>query len=273
MKHLKLTFAFLLVLLISSYPVLAQDVSGVRLFQSYFFDAPIAKTMYVEPGLDYSTTSHGDVSFSSLLIGAKGGYPINEQIEVGASLGFLNMSTEVGDNDESESGLTDLGVYGRYNITSNEQLSFSAGGLITLPIGEEKIGQSNLNFGGFGAVRYALEGGIVLTGNVGLVFYEVTTTTVEYEQTGPNPWDVEAVEKTESDRENYLQLGVGGIYPVNEQLNAVGELVMKTDMDYMMLSAGADYLVGNGRVRGALGLGLDDGAPDFQIMLGYGLSF
>ena len=37
----------------------------------------------------------------------------------------------------------------------------------------------------------------------------------------------------------------------------------------MMLSGGVDYNMGNARVRGALGIGMDDGAPDFRIMGGY----
>jgi len=44
-------------------------------------------------------------------------------------------------------------------------------------------------------------------------------------------------------------------------------------MDFMMLSGGVDYNMGNVRYRGALGLGLDDGAPDFQILASYLLQF
>ncbi len=258
-----------IMILIATAPLFAQNNSDqVRLFQSYFFDAPIAKNIYVEPGLDYATSSYyseiATVDQSALLIGAKGGYPINEKIEVGASLGFLNLSSDPGD---SESGLTDIGVYGRYNITNNNLLNFAAGGLVTLPIGEEKVGQSNLNFGGFGAVRYTLEGGIVLAGNLGLIFYE--TKTVENEYTGGTPSGTTKKSKHES----YLNLGFAGIYPINSQLNIVGELTMKTEVDYMMLSGGVDYSMGGGRIRGALGIGLDVGAPDFQIQAGYQLSF
>ncbi|MDW7682381.1 MAG: transporter [bacterium] len=254
--------------------VFAQNkTDNVRLFQSYFFDVPIAKTIYLEPGLEYATSSTKFLgtkfSISSFVVGAKGGYPINEKIELGAQLGFLNLSADPGD---SESGLTDVGVYGRYNIITQDALNFSAGALVTLPIGEEKVGQSNLNFGAFGAIRYSLDNGFVLTGNLGIIFYETTTT--DYKQTGTDQWGYPIYEYVEeTNRENYLNLGFGGIYTVSPELNIVGELTIKTEMDYMMLSGGVDYLLGTGRLRGALGLGLDDGAPDFQIMLGYGLSF
>lgn len=244
-------------------------LNNVHLFQSYFFDAPITTVIYGEGGLEYSTSGESNVDVNTLFINAKGGYPINEKIEVGAQLGFMNYSVKAGGSSNSESGLSDLSVFGRYHITQNEQLNFSAGGMLTLPIGSDKVGQGDLDFGFFGAARYQLQNGVILTGNLGLIFYEYQTTGTK--QTGPNPWDIEYVEKTE--RDNYLNIGVGGIYPVNEQLSAIGEFVLKSGMDYMMISAGADYLLGSGRVRGGLGLGLDDAAPDFQIFLSYGLSF
>ncbi|NOZ60735.1 MAG: hypothetical protein GXO74_03555 [Calditrichaeota bacterium] len=267
---LRSTLMLLFILFLFSMPATAQNgLNNVHLFQSYFFDAPIATTVYGEGGLEYATSSQSSVSSNTLFLNAKAGYPVNEKIEAGAQIGFTNYSVKVGSSSSSESGLNDLGIYGRYNITQNKQLNFSAGGMITLPIGSDKIGEGNLDFGFYGAVRYQLENGLVLAGNLGIIFYEYQT--METKQTGPNPWDVELVKG--SDRDNYLNLGIGGIYPINEQLNAVGELVLKSGMNYTMLSAGADYLLGSGRVRGALGLGLDDAAPDFQIMASYGLTF
>jgi len=76
-----------------------------------------------------------------------------------------------------------------------------------------------------------------------------------------------------TERDNYLTLGAGIIYPTSKNLAIVGEWVLKTEMDFMMLSGGVDYNMGNVRYRGALGLGLDDGAPDFQILASYLLQF
>jgi hypothetical protein len=43
-----------------------------------------------------------------------------------------------------------------------------------------------------------------------------------------------------------------------------------TDPDYMNLTVGADYkLKSNIRLRGGLGLGLDDGAPDFMLFTSF----
>ena len=40
----------------------------------------------------------------------------------------------------------------------------------------------------------------------------------------------------------------------------------------MMLSGGANYKLGNGTLRGALGLGLDDGAPALSITAKYAIT-
>jgi len=147
---------------------------------------------------------------------------------------------------------------------NNGQTNFSAGAMATLPIGSEDVGQGNLNFGAFGAVRHALDNGMVIVGNAGLFFYEAT----EYEV---NLTTYELEEKTSY--ENYLNVSGGVIYPVNDMLNVVGELTFRSEGDYMLLSGGGDYVMGSGRVRGALGIGLDDGAPDLMIMGGYVIAF
>ena len=50
--------------------------------------------------------------------------------------------------------------------------------------------------------------------------------------------------------------------------------LFKTDVDYGMLSGGVDYILNNShRVRGFLGIGLDDGAADFTLFVSYLMSF
>jgi len=249
---LALLAAFVLVL-----PVHAQgNLNGIHLFQSYFYDTPVAKAGYGEGGLSYSSYD----KWNSIGIGVQGGYPINDKIELGTEFRYLNWSPEKGDG---QSGISDLGVYGRYNIFQQNQTNISAGGMVTLPIGSEDVGQGKLNFGAFGAVRHALSEKLVLVGTIGLFFYEVTD--YEFNQ---NTFQVE--EKTSYD--NTLNIGGGAIYSINKQLNLVGELTIQSEGDYMLLSGGADYTLGNGRIRGALGLGLDDGAPDIKLIAGYSIS-
>ncbi|MBN2103833.1 transporter [bacterium] len=229
--------ALLFVFVLSGFAQTGAD--NVRLFQSYLIDAPIAKTHHVQPGLIYDTYEGQNV----LKIGSYGGFALNKKIELLGSLGFLSISHEHG---KGQSGLSDLAVYARYKLSDNKDTQFSTGGMLTLPIGSEDVSQGNFNFGGYGAVRHQLEGGIVITGNLALIFYEAG-----------------------DDRESSLEIGAGVIYPMDKKFDIVGEMVIKSEFDFMMLSAGMDYNMGGGRVRGALGFGVDDGAPDFEITAGY----
>ncbi len=256
-----------LVSLMASGSVLAQNnLDNVHLFQNFMRDATITSTPYGEGGLSYSNYNY----FNNFSLGGQGGYPVMpEMLEVNASLNFVSFSPDQGDG---QSGLSDLLVSGRYKLVS-DNFHIAAGGFITLPIGKEEVGASKLNFGAFGALRYPLENGMVITGTLGLDFYETKT----YEGGGykiVNGVPIVDVPKEKTEYKNTLVLGGGVIYPVNEQLSAIGELNLHTEGNYTLLSAGADYVLNaNGRVRGALGIGLDDGAPDLQILASYLIFF
>jgi len=245
----------ILVVVLSILPLAAQDAikSDVHLFQTFLRDAPISKTGYGEVGFVY-----GDYDYASTWgIGVQGGYPINPKIELGAQWGFVNFSPEVGDG---QSGISDLTVAGRYLIIP-ANLNFSAGGYLTLPIGSEDVGQGNLDFGAFGALRYPLNNGMVITGVLGLDFIETTEVTYD-----PITYET----KEETSHESSILIGGGAIYPINEQFHAIGELNFHTEGDYALLSGGVDYsLAGGSRIRGGLGIGLDDGAPDFMLMASF----
>ena len=245
----------ILVVVLSILPLLAQDAvkSDVHLFQTFLRDAPISSSGYGEAGFVY-----GDYDYASTWgLGVQGGYPINPKIELGAQWGFVNFSPENGDG---ESGISDLTVAGRYLIIP-DKFNLSAGAYLTLPIGSEDVGQGNLDFGAFGALRYPLNNGMVITGILGLDFIE--TTTMEYD---PDTFEMEE----NTDYENSILIGGGAIYPINEQFHAIGELNFHTEGDYALLSGGVDYsLAGGSRIRGGLGFGLDDGAPDFMLMASF----
>ncbi|MBN2543732.1 hypothetical protein JXI42_12775 [bacterium] len=227
------------------------QADDVHIFQTYLKDAVVFPSPYGEAGLIFSTYEY----FKSFQFGIQGGFPITEAIEVAGQIGFLSWSPDEGDG---ESGLTDLTVSGRYNFLPGIT-KVSAGGYVTLPIGEEKIGQSRLNFGAFGALRHSFTGGIQVSGTLGLDFFETTTYEIE---------GYELKEKTEY--ETSFLLGGGGIFPINEQISVVSELNIWTEGDYMLLTGGVDYKLSmGGRLRGALGIGLDDGAPDFLLSAGF----
>ena len=234
---MKFGFSFLMMLLLSGM-VLGQTntLDNVHLFQTFLQDATISTTPYGEAGLSYS-----DYDIYSLLnIGVQGGYAINPQVEIDANWGFVNFSPDYGNGKFS---ITDLIVSGRYLLVS-DAYKVTAGGIITLPVGSKDALQNNFDFGGFGALRYPLSNGMVISGVVGLNFLEMN-----------------------SKHKASLLISPGVIYPVNEQFNIVGELNFQTEIHWALLSGGVDYTLKSGsKVRGAIGFGLDNGAPDFMIM-------
>lgn len=223
----------------------AQTMDDVHLFQSFFRDAPIAATPYGEAVLDFY-----DYEYANMLgLGLQGGIPITPKFELGTGIYYHSYSFEATDADEG--GLADIPVFGRYNIYS-QGTKFSVGGFVTLPVGSEDIGEQDLDLGFFGAVRHPLNNQFVLTGNLGINF----------------------VESYDDDHEAGLSLGAGVIYQASTDLHLIGELAIKSERDYAALSGGVDYkLPGVGRLRGALILGLDDGAPDIGLSAGFGFDF
>lgn len=65
----------------------------------------------------------------------------------------------------------------------------------------------------------------------------------------------------------------GTQYTIGLQAGFVGELGYKSKLNYSLLSVGADYLRAKNHIRGVIGIGLDEGAPDFKIQVGYIFSF
>lgn len=269
----KAFIAIIVITVLSSAPVFSQDSNSdstlsqnrldqVRLFQSYFFDSPITPTTYGEGSISLENYEF----FNRLGINVSGGYPVNEKIEIQVGWGFSNLSPDEGD---SQSGIRDIEVYGRYNIMKEENRSISAGGYISLPVGSEDIGEGNFNIGGFAAGRYYLENGLAITGNFGLISIEVT------EYTG-GTYDASTGTVTpleeETSHEISVRLGGGCIYPVDQVTSVIGEIAIQSKYDFMMLSGGIDYKIGSGSLRAMLGLGMDDGAPDFMIKGGYEIS-
>ena len=124
------------------------------------------------------------------------------------------------------------------------------GGFITVPTGKEEALEDNFDVGVYGAFRHPLEWGIVATGTVGLVYTE-----------RPRWFD---------DHETILRLSGGAIYPHTENLHFVAEAVFESRYDYMLFSGGLDYrLDQKSHLRGSLGFGVDNGAPDILATLAY----
>ena len=249
-KALVIMIVLTLGFVFSAYPVLAENTTldDVHLFQTFFRDSPIATTHYGEAFLQYDNYSFGTRTF----LGLKGGFSIDPKLEIGARAGLINADPDHGD---SKFGISDILVSGRYDITDHmtfmpEKTKLSAGGYLTLPTGKKRTWEDKTDFGAFCALRHPMNNGLVLTSVLGLDFLDNVDRDGNYSH------------------ETSFLLGGGIISPVNDQLDIVSELNIWTEGDYALLSSGFDYRLETGsRVRGVLGIGLDDGAPDVSLMV------
>lgn len=240
-------FALAALMLSASLSFAQVKTDNVNLVQTFFQDAVIAKSAYGEGFLQFSDYDGG---FSSIDIAVQGGFPLAPKFQLSGGIGFRNVS-----NGKSQSGISDLAASGRYLVVSGPT-AIAVGGLLTLPIGDEDIGEGSLDFSFFGSLRHPLPSGFVITGSLALEF-------LEYKNIAG-----------ESDHNNGLLLAGGFIYPMKSGLSLVTELNIRTEGDYILLSGGLDYpMKSGGRLRGALGLGLDDGAPNFALRGGYYFGF
>ncbi|MBN2460175.1 MAG: transporter [Candidatus Cloacimonetes bacterium] len=220
----------------------------IHLFQNFYRDAMITSQLFLNGSFQYSKSSMMKVDWTTMDIGIKAGYPISDKLEADAGISFISISPDEGDG---ESGLSDVLVSGKYCFKTDPVIS--AGAFMTLPVGSEDIGQSNLNFGFWGAIRHRLSEPVEINGSVGLDFVE----------------GVDA-ETGDTEYKNDFVLGGGAVYSLSEKIALVPELTFTSDSDYSLLSCGIDYsLSASGKMRGMLGLGLDDGAPDILLHLSY----
>ena len=214
----------------------ADRLEHIRLFQSFARDASIAPDHYAEGGLYFSTAAFVD-AFS---LGAQGGYALDGRTEINASGRWHRQSFAGG--IPSRSGLGDLALSARRRLVRGGG-RWVAGASLVLPTGSGEVGEGQFDFGGFAAVRQPLDRGLVASGSTGLDLVE-----------------------TAGGRDLSLWLAGGLVYPRSQRLHLIGELAIASQADYSLLSVGADWLLqGGDRVRGLLGLGLDDGAPDWLL--------
>lgn len=234
-----------------------ENTESVNLVQTFFQDATITPRSFGEVFFQYATYE-GDLS--SIEVALQGAFPLSPKVQLSGGVGFRNFSA----NNNSEGGISDIAASLRYKVVEGPT-AIAVGGLLTLPVGSEDIGEGSLDFGFFGSLRHPLPSKIVLTGSLGLQFFEKKI--LKY-----NPATFRFEEDSEYD--NSLLIAGGLIYPMPSGLSFIGELNIQTEGDYILLSGGLDYaLQSGGRLRGALGIGLDDGAPNFVLRGGYYLGF
>lgn len=247
------TLTGVLAVLLVSGTAYAQNnptMDNIRLFQSFFEDAHVTPELYLDGEFAYSYYDDVGIPGNDLdlfSLGLRAGFPITRNTEFHTRIGMVHLDPDNG----SETGISDLYLGGRHMIY-DQDTRVTAGGFLTLPTGKEKTGQDNFDTGIYGALRHPLTNEVLLTGTVGVLY----------------------TEKYNRDHEATLRLGGGAIYRHTDKLHFVGEAVMENRYDYMLISGGVDYAIDRkSSLRGSLGFGVDDGAPDVALTLSYFFMF
>jgi hypothetical protein len=253
MKFRALLVAILCFFAVNSKVAQAQTNDDTHLFQTFLEDASINRNAYVQPYFAYADFNYA----STIQLGAHLMFPIGGRFQLGGDLSFINASYSARYYYrggyyyyDSQSGISDLKIVGRYNLDISGPTKVALGAYVTLPTGKPELGQDNVDFGFFASVRHPLSNRLVLTG----------TGMLQSLDNGPG-------------HDLGLLLAGGLIYQASSTVNLIGELDIRTKRNNSMLTAGIDYNTGGGRLRGSIGLGLDSGAPDVMLFAGYLIPF
>jgi hypothetical protein len=232
----------------------------LRLFQRFAEDGAIAPHVWLEGQGRFQTNTRffGDVESDRWAGLAVLGLGLTEELEVGLRLGLIQVDPDEG---ASENGLTDLEVHVKYRLDELPS-SIVVGGVVKLPTADEEhgLGTGKVDLEGFGAVRKDL-GHVTLIGNAGL----------RINQDPDVPGEI--------DGELSLLLGGGMIIGLTARVYNSWEITYESKRyegaeSDSRLTPGLTWRVGNrGVIRAAIGLGLSDGAPDFEAIIGAALTY
>jgi len=241
---------------------------NLRFFQFFFQDPAIVERQWWGGEFRYQSGAVPP-------IGESDGYRLApvvafapfKNFEVGGTMSWTDYNLDdelrVGNSEFSgDSGLSDMLVWGKYRFL-NGPTQVSAGAFITLPTGDEEdgLGTGEVNFGFFGGIRVQAAGGYVMGA------------------ASVNFWQDAEVFGAEINGKTGASLGGGYMYTALEDWAFSGELTVESerydgfDSDFRV-TGGAQYTgMRRSYLRGAVSLGLTDGAPDFEIILGYAFAF
>lgn len=252
------------------------EYSGIadRLFLAFSQDAVLVKSQWWEGQFEFADGSKGIPTDVLLVRGVVAFRPI-KSLEVGGRVGF-GKSNASGVRPDG-TGATDLDIYGKWvfaNAVPNTD--FDAGLLFTVPTGDDTAGLGFNAFSAqaFGGVRYRFDQ-FVVGGHLG-----IRENGNGKFQGGP-PVGADLSGKTS------FELGVSALFPLANRVSLLGEALFETarfDNTNPNNRAGADaatqVLAGvnwtafrRGTFRGAVAVGLTEGAPNFRVLLGYAYNF
>lgn len=192
-----------------------------------------------------------------------------KNLEVGGTVSYIDYDLDsdiirpgTSDRFSGNSGLGDLTTWGKYRFLEGP-VSVSAGALLDLPTGseEEGLGTGKVTPGLFGAFRAKAGDGAFL-GDVALRFNRDAR-----------------ILKSKLNGKTSTFIGGGYIWEAYENWVFSGEVTVESERfdggsSDFRATAGAQFLgVSHSFLRGAVSVGLTDGAPDFEIIMGYAYVF
>ncbi len=272
MRNPRFCPVWILLIGLASLPVAAQtDVSEQptstttrttaatdRLFLSFAEEATLVDRQWWE---GQAELQDGD-GFDARILRAVAAFQPWARVEFGGRVGFGDTSLPGTLPDGS--GATDLDLWAKYHFDSSGKTQFAAGGLATIPTGDDTagLGFDSFAFGVFGSLRHQGER-MTFSGNIGI----------------NRDGDGQRFGTVTLDGETSFTAGAGVLIPGGGRVTFVGEARFQserfsgTESDTRILG-GINLGVGkSGVFRAALALGLSDGAPDGQLTVGYAAMF
>ncbi len=229
-----------------------------RFFLSFAQDATLARSQWWEGDLVFTDASPVD----SFIVRGVVAFQPWQHVELGGRFGFGTSDGPPGFPDGT--GSTDLDVWGKYHWNPGSGATeLAAGALLTIPTGDNTagLGRDAFDIEGFGSIRYSARK-LIYAGNVGFRLNgdgEIGGTSFSGKTQG---W-----------------IAGGVIVPMSSAVSLIGELSLRSeaieqgDADHRILG-GIDWKAfQRGMLRGAIAAGLSDGAPDFEITVGYAATF
>jgi len=225
-----------------------------RLFQRFIEDGAVTENVWAEGQFRYQSFEDADVVSLGPILAVN----VAEDLEIG---GHLDLRTVDPEGAGTETGFTDLDVYGKIRI-STEPTQVALGILLKLPTGDEEeslyLGTGEMDVAFFGGVRHAF-GAVSLVGSAGLRINQDPETNLP-----PGPGAPEG--------ETSVQLGGGFLFAVTQRLTGIIETSFETER---IDQAGSDFRVTVGgdfrrdeslSLRFGVGGGSGDGAPELELI-------
>jgi hypothetical protein len=245
---------------------------NLRFFQQYIVDAAIVQRQWFELDFQYDNGAVPPLEnadgwmFTPIVAIAP-----TKNLEFGGTISYIDYSLDNtiygGDfgrgGFDGASGFGDITAWGKYRFVDSSQMFVTAGALVQIPTGsnDDGLGTGEFNWGVFGSMRVKAGPGSIL-GDVTFGFNH-DATVLGFQVNG----------KTST------TLGVGYMWEAYEDWAFSGEVVAGSERyegasSNFSVTGGVQFIgLKHMYFRGALAFGLTDGAPNYQITLGYAYAF